>query len=290
LQPRAFRVILAARFVSVNPPSSLKQESDPMNCLVRTALTIALVCGVGSSLSGRRCEAADKDNRVFELRVYYAAEGKLDALHARFRDHTTKLFEKHQITNVGYWVPVENPDRQLIYFLAYPSREARVASWKAFMSDPDWQKAYKASEVDGKLVEKVESKFFHATDFSPAILPSAMGDRVFEMRTYTASPGNLEGLLARFRDHTVKLFERHGMTNVGYWTLMSDQPGADNTLLYILAHKSKDSAKESFAAFGMDSDWKAARLASEEKGGGSLTIKKGVQSTFMEATDYSPIR
>jgi NIPSNAP len=239
---------------------------------------------------GLQSQAAEPDKQVYEMRVYYAAEGKLDALHARFRDHTTKLFEKHGIKNVGYWVPLENPDRRLIYFLAYPSRDAREQSWKNFMGDPDWVKAYKASEVDGKLVAKVESKYFQATDYSPAIQADAKGDRIFEMRTYTASAGNLKALESRFRDHTVKLFEKHGMTNVAYWTLMNDQPDAEKMLVYILAHKSQDAAKASFAAFGKDPDWAAARKASEEKAGGSLTVPKGVQSVFMTATDYSPIR
>jgi hypothetical protein len=234
--------------------------------------------------------AADTDSRVFEMRIYYAAEGKLDALHSRFRDHTTDLFEKHGITNIGYWTPVENPDRELIYFLAYPSREAREQSWKAFMADPDWQKAYKASEVDGKLVSKVVSKFFTATDYSPAMKPDASGDRVFELRTYTTTPGNLDALHARFRDYTVKLFEKHGMTNVAYWTLIDGQEGADNTLLYILAHNSEDAAKASFGAFRNDPTWTAARTASEQAAGGSLTVEGGVQSRFMNATDYSPIR
>jgi len=233
---------------------------------------------------------AEPDSRVFELRVYYAAEGKLEALHSRFRDHTIKLFEKHGIENVGYWVPIENPERKLIYFLAYPSRDAREQSWKAFMADADWQKAYKASEVDGRLVAKVDSKFFQATDFSPAIKARATGDRVFEMRTYTATPGNLAALESRFRDHTCKLFEKHNIANIAYWTLMSDQAGADSSLVYIVAHKSQAAAKESFAAFGKDPAWVAARKGSEEKAGGSLTITKGVQSVFMQATDYSPIR
>src|SRR5579872_670774 len=103
--------------------------------------------------------AAEKELRFFELRTYHAAPGKLDELHARFRDHTAKLFEKHGITNIGYWVPQDNPDHKLIYLLAYPSREARDKSWKEFMADPEWQSAHKASEEHGKLVDKVESVF-----------------------------------------------------------------------------------------------------------------------------------
>src|SRR5580692_12384820 len=97
--------------------------------------------------------AADKEARFFELRTYHAAPGKLDALNARFRDHTMKLFERHGITNVGYWLPVDNTNYVLIYMLAYPSRAAREQSWKAFMADPDWQAVWKAFEVNGKLVD-----------------------------------------------------------------------------------------------------------------------------------------
>jgi hypothetical protein len=114
--------------------------------------------------------------------------------------------------------------------------------------------------------------------------------RVYEMRTCYAAPGKLDALQARFRDHTVKLFEKHGMTNVGYWVLMKDQRGADDTLIYLLAHKSTDAAKASFDAFRKDAAWLAAREASEKKAGGSLTAKDGVTSVFLKATDYSPIK
>ena len=239
---------------------------------------------------------AAADTRCFEMRVYYAPEGKLDALHARFRDHTLKLFEKHGITNLGYFVPIgDNPERKLVYFLAYPSLDARNASWKAFMADPDWKKAYAASEANGKLVAKVESAYLSATDYSPLAKAEKVGNRVFEMRTYTAEPGRLPNLNARFRDHTVALFAKHGMTNVAYWTPMADQkgasspPGAD-TLIYLLAHASQDAAKASFGNFGKDPAWQAARKASEEKAGGSLTIKGGVKSVFLVPTDYSAVK
>ena len=230
------------------------------------------------------------DERCFEMRVYYAAPGKLDALHSRFRDHTCKLFEKHDITNLGYFVPLDNPESKLIYFLAYPTREAREKSWKEFMADPDWQTAYKASEVDGKLVAKMESTFLTATDYSPLAKAANEGERVFELRTYVAEPGRLDALNARFRDHTVKLFAKHGMANISYWVPMKGQPGADNKLIYLLAHQSLDARKASFGNFGKDPDWQAARKASEEKAGGSLTMKDGVKSEFLKATDYSAVK
>ena len=92
------------------------------------------------------------------MRVYAAHPGKLDALNARFRDHTCGLFKKHGMTNGGYFMPVENAERKLVYFLSYADRAARDASWKAFMADPDWKSAAAASEKDGPLVAKVESQ------------------------------------------------------------------------------------------------------------------------------------
>ena len=235
--------------------------------------------------------ASAKDTRCFEMRVYYAPEGKLDDLNARFRDHTMALFEKHGMQNIGYFMPVDNKDNKLVYFLAYPSREAREKSWKAFFVDPDWQKAYKASEANGKLVSKVESYFLQATDYSPEIKPAKGSEpRLFELRTYWAAEGKLDALNARFRDHTVRLFGKHGMENLAYWSRMSDQPEADKLLVYLLAHKSKEARDASFKNFGADPDWVAARKASEEKAGGGLTAKDGVKSELWKATDYSPMK
>lgn len=241
-------------------------------------------------MSAASLAAAEPDSRVFEMRTYYAAPHKLDALHARFRDHTAKLFEKHGMTNIGYWVPLDNPERKLIYVLAYSSREAREKAWQAFGADPEWKRAKEASEVEGKLVDKVGIKFLKATDYSPEIKPSRADERVFELRTYTTTPGNLEALNSRFRDHTVALFKKHGMTNIAYWTLTPDQEGADSTLVYLLAHRSQQAAKASFDAFRDDPQWQSALKDSETKAGGPLTAPGGVKSQFLKATDYSPIR
>ena len=110
--------------------------------------------------------AVAKDSRVFELRTYYSEPGKLDALHARFRDHTSRLFQKHGMTIIAYWMPREAPDR-IVYVLAYKTKEAADASWKGFREDPEWVKARTASEANGRLVTKVESIYMDATDYSP---------------------------------------------------------------------------------------------------------------------------
>jgi NIPSNAP len=111
-----------------------------------------------------------KDSRCFEIRTYYAAPGKLEELHARFRNHTMKLFKKHGMEVVGFWGPTDKEkgsENMLVYVMAFPSREARDKAWKEFGSDPEWQEARKESEKNGKLTEKVEFVILMATDYSP---------------------------------------------------------------------------------------------------------------------------
>src|SRR6185436_4468834 len=103
-------------------------------------------------------------------RTYYAAPGKLDALNARFRDHTLTLFKKHGMEVVGFWMPTDKEagaGEKLVYILAHKSRAAAAASWKAFASDPAWVAARTASEVDGRLTSKIETVFLVGTDYSP---------------------------------------------------------------------------------------------------------------------------
>lgn len=105
---------------------------------------------------------------VFEMRTYTTYEGKLDDLHQRFASHTIKLFEKHGMRNIGYWVPT-NPDMSkntLIYIVSHASQEAAERNWKSFVNDPKWQEAYEESIEHGKLVQNIESVFLTATDYS----------------------------------------------------------------------------------------------------------------------------
>ena len=114
---------------------------------------------------------AAAEGAVYELRVYTAADGKLPDLLKRFREHTTKLFERHGMKNVAYWTATDDPKKAntLVYILKYPSREAASANWKAFQDDPEWQQVRNKSEENGKLVEKVDSTFMVLTDFSAKV-------------------------------------------------------------------------------------------------------------------------
>jgi NIPSNAP len=138
----------------------------------RTALLVSLLAApMAAHLLGQTPPAASRStvtagSRSFEMRTYYAHPGKMADVHKRFRDHTSRLFRKHGMEIVGYWVPVDKPD-VLVYILAHKTRAAGDASWKGFRDDPEWQQARKASEANGPIVAKVESQWLEATDYSP---------------------------------------------------------------------------------------------------------------------------
>ena len=145
--------------------------------IVRTSVRILLVLVVllvgyaaGRTSGGEPVRAQTTAGRVFEMRTYTAPDAeKFAMLQARFRDHKTKIFAKHGMTNVGYWVPEDAPLSQntLIYILAHPSREAAKKSWDAFRNDPEWIKARDESQKDGTLAPKVDSVYLNPTDYSP---------------------------------------------------------------------------------------------------------------------------
>ena len=212
--------------------------------------------------------AAEPDTRVYEMRVYYAAPGKLDALNARFRDHTMKLFEKHGITNVGYFVPIDNKDNKLVYLIS-ATRARTPATSRGRRSRPTRtgrrpppRARRTAARRQGRLDLPDRDRLLAGAQDPHKRRTS----RVFELRTYTATKGNLGNLNDRFKDHTMKLFEKHGMTNVVYWNVLKGQKDDDKRLVYLLAHKSQDAAKKSFDAFRKDPDWMAAQGRQREEG------------------------
>jgi hypothetical protein len=125
--------------------------------------------GAAAMLAGlARLKGEAAGGACFELRVYHAADGKMDALLKRFREHTMALFARHGITSVAYWVPVDDGElkgRTLFYLLKYPSREEGTLRWKAFASDPEWVKVKTAREANGKLTVKTESTFWSTRIF-----------------------------------------------------------------------------------------------------------------------------
>ena len=126
---------------------------------------VALAPGSWEAAVGKKESAT----RVFEMRTYYASPGKMKALHARFRDHTIRIFNKHGMKSVGYWVPQDAPtrDNTLVYIISHDSREQAKKNWADFQADPEWKKVSAESQVDGRIVSNVVSVFMDATDYSP---------------------------------------------------------------------------------------------------------------------------
>jgi hypothetical protein len=138
-------------------------------CVIGTVTAVTAL----SAIVAQSQDEKKKKDRVFELRIYTPAPGKMEPMLARFRDHTVKLFKKHGMKNIGYWVTTDPQmvdgkpaEPKLIYLLAHKSREAAKESWTAFAADPEWAAARAASEKDGKLAAKVEAIYLAPTDFS----------------------------------------------------------------------------------------------------------------------------
>jgi len=130
-------------------------------------LVLAAILVSAGYAVGRAAQPAP--SHVYELRTYTAADGKLDNVVARFRDHTVRIFNKHNMKSVGYWLPSDPPlaGKTLVYILEHPSREEATKNWAAFRADPEWVKAKAESEAAGPIVTKTESVFMTPTDYSP---------------------------------------------------------------------------------------------------------------------------
>jgi len=114
------------------------------------------------------CGFAFAQNKVYEMRTYTCFEGKLEDLKKRFRDHTIRIFQRHGMESIGYWVP-DDPEKSkttLVYIISHASREQATKNWQEFSSDPEWKKVAADSEANGKIVQKVDRLFLNPTDFS----------------------------------------------------------------------------------------------------------------------------
>lgn len=242
---------------------------------MKTLLTLFFMSAIATAYA--------QTGKYYELRIYYATPGKLDTLIQRFNDHTTRIFEKHGMENVGYWLPVDNEKNTIYYILAYPNKDARQKSWADFAADPEWKDV---SAKTGKIVDSVKSVFMYKSDILPAIASSASTpDRLFELRTYHCYPTRLAALTKRFTNHTVKLFEKHKMTNIAYFN--SEEPaGQQSDLVYLLAFKDSDAATKSWGEFRADPEWVKAKEASEKDG----KIIESVESVFLTPLPFSKIR
>ena len=139
-----------------------------MRTLKRTISLMSVVAVLASGLIGESAIAQEAPGKVFELRTYKATPGNLDNLLARFRNHTMRIFEKHGMTNIGYWIPTDEAESAdtLVYLLSHESQEAATNSWRAFSQDPEWQQVNADSNANGPILDSVQRKYMTAADFS----------------------------------------------------------------------------------------------------------------------------
>jgi len=241
-----------------------------------------------------RVHAQTENLELYDLRVYTPAPGKAEALHARFREHTLRLFARHGMTNVGYFTPApvagQPADERLFYILGYRNRATRDAAWAAFRADPEWQSVLAASQAAGSLTTKVENTFLTPAEYAPLVVREASASpRLFELRTYHAAPGKLENVHARFRDHTRRIFAKHGMTSIAYWRPSPGQAQMENKMVYLLAFPNTGARIAAFQAFGADPEWR--KVAAESEAGGPILAQPGaIVSVQLSPTDYSPLK
>jgi hypothetical protein len=259
---------------------------------------------------------APTTGKIYELRSYVAEPGRQADVLKLINDSGLAMMKKHNLPLVGAWTNVDTADERVFTLLSHKDKAAADAAHTAFQNDPEWKEAVQKSMVDGKKpVASFPRIFLTANDYSPNLEVKDVGNRVFELRTYIATKGNLAALNARFKNHTLGLFTKHGMTNILYCSVLdgekltsaklleavapigkataeidADLPAAGNSLVYFITHASPDGAKVAFGKFGADEEWQKAKIASEAAAGGSLTVKDGVKSLFLKPTSFSPLK
>ena len=268
--------------------------SDDMAWIFRAPLEVALGVKKGEEAASPRAPMAP-DARllkgpVFELRIYAANEGRFQHLIKRFRNHTDRIFRKHGLEPVGYWIPVDGTAknrRKFVYILKHSSRYAAYRNWNSFSRDREWEAVLDIPEFQRLLAEKPTSIFLNATDYSAAARSAIENPGgVYELRTYVANPGKLPKLNARFREHTTGIFNKHGIGNVGYWTPF-DRPESGNTLAYLVHHASREQADANWKSFSSDPQWR--RVARESQVDGKFLLRRP-ERIYLEALDFSPLK
>jgi hypothetical protein len=257
--------------------------------LVASCIAVAAMAPLATAqVPAPPAAAPARETRVFELRTYYAADGKLEALNARFRDHAVRLFSKHGMTPIGFWTPEGNPDNKLIFLLAYPSREARDTAWRSLAADPEWVQIRKGTDRNGKLVRFIEEAFLTPTDYSPPVTPTRSDEpRTFELRIGTVRAADAERVHAQLRNGGARDLEDQGLTPVGFFTLDAPRTGPNVTLVSLLARTGEAARPRNpvdpvlLAVIGEP----AMKPPS-----GTITAVEGKKAEILKPTDYSPLR
>jgi len=215
---------------------------------------------------------------LYEWRTYEAMPGKLAALNTHL-EVAAGLFQKHDLGVLGFWAEEVGTGGQITYMWIYADPEDRQKKLAAFAADAAWQQQVaEETAKEGVIVARIHNTMLQRTPYSPE---PQIKTKVQEWRIYDAMAGKLPDLHTRFATHTLRLFEKHGMENIGYWTEVF---GTSNRLVYMLGYPSLGDREKSWAAFMKDPDWQQARAESEKNG----TLVAKVSNRILRPTAYSP--
>jgi hypothetical protein len=215
---------------------------------------------------------------IYEWRTYEAMPGKLPALHKHL-EVAAGLFQKHGLGVLGFWTEEIGTGFQVTYMWMYEDMEDRQKKVTAFAADPAWKQQVAAeTEKEGVIVARINNTMLQRTPYSPE---PQLRTNVQEWRIYDATPGKLPDLHNRFANHTLGLFEKHGITSIGYWTEVF---GTSNRLVYMLGYPGLGEREKSWVAFQADPAWQQARAASEKNG----PLVARLSSCILRPTPYSP--
>ena len=287
VSPRAFcRSPFNPKEIFIGGHDSSNKISDNLAWIFRAPLSVAVGIEAGSPAptlpdSAPRMPRVD-DGPVYELRIYAAAEDRLGHLIKRFREHTDRLFRKHKMEPVAYWLPTDGTakeKRRFVYILKHPSRYAAYQNWNAFTHDPEWKRGVlEKPEFQRLLSERPESIFLTPQDIL-GTFPHSTNPSIFELRTTTVANGKLPDLQARHRQHTSRLQLKHGMRPRGSW-FAYDKPESENTMVTLLRHTNRTQADLNWKAIEADPEWKKSR--------GNLNTK--TDRLYLKPMDFSPMR
>ncbi|MCP4847818.1 MAG: hypothetical protein GY899_07730 [Verrucomicrobiaceae bacterium] len=273
---------------------SSRKISDNMAWVYKAPLAVALgkMKGLDSAPPAPPAQPLPRllEGPVYELRIYAANEHRFAHLIKRFREHTDRIFKKHALEPVGYWIPTEGPPkkrRRFIYILKHASRYDAFRNWNKFSNDKEWQAILDLPEFKGLLTEKPTSIFMTPNDYQVINMDKAPSQgSSYELRTYTTNPGKLTALNSRFSNHTTRLFEKHGIRNIGYWTPL-EKPDSENTLIYLIHHTSRKQADANWKAFRTDPEWQ--EIARESLAKGQILATRP-DHIYLKPMEFSPLK
>lgn len=255
-----------------------------------TLVIVALTAGIASAqhIPARpatyqplRAAAASPSGagRVYELRTYFASPGKLDDLHARFKNHTLRLHERYDIENVGYWVPTDNPKRTIVSLVSYPSMAARERSWSRLMADREWIQVRRDSEANGRILDTVREEILTADEAVTVKALALKEANGFEIRRFTEESGKADDVKAAVHDELSREYGAE-QTRVHFFTPTGEGNRTSATLIAIVVRPAPE----------VKDDVKPVSLRTGNSGGLAAAKIPGAVVTNLKPTEYSPVK